>query len=134
MSLRQPATQDADVAHETLHEDVVGQALREEVVREALREVIDPELGLDVVELGMIRNVEFEGDTTVVFMVLTTMTCPFWSLFVDQVNTALGPVPSVTAVDVRLEPGGRWSPDMLSESARWELEAQGLLHTNTLFA
>lgn len=104
------------------------------VIREALRDVIDPELSLDVVELGLIRNIEFEGETTVVYMVLTTMTCPFWQLFVDQVNTALEPVESVGPVDVRLEPGGRWTPEMLSEEARWELEAQGLLPMQTLFA
>lgn len=106
----------------------------EHVVREALRDVMDPELGIDVVELGMIRRVEFEGSTTVVYMVLTTMTCPFWQLFVDQVNSALEPVDSVGAVEVRLEPGGRWTPEMMTEEARWELEAQGLLPPTTLFA
>jgi metal-sulfur cluster biosynthetic enzyme len=98
-----------------------------EVVREALREVIDPELGINVVDLGMIRDIQLEGDKTVVSMVLTTMTCPFWDLFVDQVKTALSDVDGVRELDVRFDPRHRWSPELLSESARWELEIQGLL-------
>jgi len=89
---------------------------------------------IPVIELGLIRRIVFEGETTVVYMVLTMMTCPFWQLFVDQVTTALEPVESVGEVSVRLEPGGRWTPEMLSENARWELEAQGLLPMTTLFA
>ncbi len=102
-----------------------------ETVREALREVIDPELGIDVVELGMIRDIQLEPDRTVVYMVLTTMTCPFWDLFVDQVKTALSEVDGVGEVDVRFDPRLRWTPELLSESARWELEIQGLLPTTS---
>ena len=105
--------------------------MKEDVVRDALHEVMDPELGINVVELGMIREVCFEGDTTIVYMVLTTMTCPFWGLFVDQVKTALSDVESVGEVDVRFDPRHRWTPELLSEPARWELEIQGLLPTTS---
>lgn len=100
-----------------------------EVVRDALHEVIDPELGINVVDLGMVRDIRFEGEKTVVDLVLTTMTCPFWGLFVDQVKTALGDVECVGDVDVRFDPRHRWTPELLSESARWELEIEGLLPT-----
>ena len=102
-----------------------------EVVREALHNVIDPELGINVVDLGMVRDIQFEGDTTVVYLVLTTITCPFWGLFVDQVKTALSDVEAVGEVDVRFDPRHRWTPDLISESARWELEIQGLLPTTS---
>jgi metal-sulfur cluster biosynthetic enzyme len=98
-----------------------------EIVREALREVIDPELGINVVDLGMVRDIQVESGRTVVCMVLTTMTCPFWDLFVDQVKTALSEVDGLGELDVRFDPRQRWTPEMLSESARWELEIQGLL-------
>jgi metal-sulfur cluster biosynthetic enzyme len=98
-----------------------------EVIRSALREVIDPELGINVVDLGMIRDIQLEDGKTVVYMVLTTMTCPFWDLFVDQVTTALSDVDGVGELDVRFDPRRRWTPELLSESARWELEIQGLL-------
>lgn len=100
-----------------------------EVVRDALHEVIDPELGINVVDLGMVRDIRFEGEKTVVDLVLTTMTCPFWGLFVDQVKTALSDVECVRDVDVRFDPRHRWTPELLSESARWELEIEGLLPT-----
>jgi metal-sulfur cluster biosynthetic enzyme len=99
-----------------------------DTIREALRDVIDPELGLNVIDLGMIPDVQIsaEGDV-VVYMVLTTMTCPFWGLFVDQVKTALGDVAGIREVDVRYDPRHRWSPALMTEDARWELESQGLL-------
>src|SRR5437588_908574 len=102
-----------------------------EVVRNALYEVIDPELGINVVDLGMIRDIQLERDKTVVYMVLTTMTCPFWDLFVDQVKTALSDVDDLGELDVRFDPRHRWTPELLSESARWELEVQGLLPMTT---
>ena len=102
-----------------------------EVIRTALRDVIDPELGINVVDLGMIREIRHQGDSTTVYMVLTTMTCPFWELFVDQVRSALDDVPGVGELEVRYDPRHRWTPDMLSDEARWELEITGLLPTNT---
>jgi metal-sulfur cluster biosynthetic enzyme len=102
-----------------------------EAIRTALREVIDPELGLNVVDLGMIREIQHDGQSTTVGMVLTTMTCPFWELFVDQVRTALEDVPGVGELEVRYDPRHRWTPEMLTDEARWELEIAGLLPTHT---
>src|SRR5581483_11997131 len=98
-----------------------------QAIRTALRDVIDPELGINVVDLGMIREIQHEDDSTIVYMVLTTMTCPFWELFVDQVRTALDDVPGVGHLEVRYDPRHRWTPDLLSDEARWELEVTGLL-------
>jgi metal-sulfur cluster biosynthetic enzyme len=102
-----------------------------ETIRTALREVIDPELGINVVDLGMIREIQHDGESTNVYMVLTTMTCPFWELFVDQVRTALEDVPGVGKLDVRFDPRHRWTEAMLSDEARWELEIAGFLPGNT---
>jgi metal-sulfur cluster biosynthetic enzyme len=79
----------------------------------------------------LVREIRFVDGRTQVFMVLTTMTCPFWGLFVDQVETALADVEGVGQVDVRFDPRERWTPDMLSDEARWELEIQGLLPTRS---
>jgi len=102
---------------------------RTDIVREALHDVIDPELGINVVDLGMVREIERAGETAVIYMVLTTMTCPFWALFVDQVTTAVTGVDGVREVEVKFDPRHRWTPELLSDSARWELEIQGLLPT-----
>jgi metal-sulfur cluster biosynthetic enzyme len=102
-----------------------------DAIRAALRDVIDPELGINVVDLGMIREIVHDGESTTVSMVLTTMTCPFWELFVDQVHTALSDVPGVGDLQVRYDRREPWTPELLSDEARWELEIAGLLPTST---
>lgn len=96
-------------------------------VLEALRAVIDPELGIDAVELGMIGNVEIAGADVLVEMRLTSMSCPFWDLFVDQVKTALRDLDGIGHVTVRFDRSRPWSPELLSETARAQLEATGLM-------
>jgi metal-sulfur cluster biosynthetic enzyme len=100
-------------------------------IERALQEVIDPELGLNIVELGMVRQIDSDGEKTVVHMVLTTMTCPFWALFVDQIQTALEDIDGVGELDVRFDPRQPWTPAMMTDDARHELEIMGLLPTNT---
>jgi metal-sulfur cluster biosynthetic enzyme len=102
-----------------------------EMIRTALRGVIDPELGINVVDLGMIRDIEHDGQTTTVWMILTTVSCPFWDLFVDQVRTALEDVADVGTLHVRYDPRERWTPELMADEARWELEIAGLLPTVT---
>lgn len=101
------------------------------VIEQALTDVIDPELGLNVVELGMVRGVDSDGEKTVVRMILTTMTCPFWGLFVDQIETALEDVEGVGELDVRFDPRQPWTPELMTDDARHELEIMGLLPTST---
>jgi metal-sulfur cluster biosynthetic enzyme len=100
-------------------------------IREALHNVIDPELGMNVIELGMIRDIQQDDGKAVVSMVLTTMSCPFWGLFVDQVETALEDVEGVLDVEVKYDGRERWSPDLMADEARHELEIMGLLPTTS---
>jgi metal-sulfur cluster biosynthetic enzyme len=101
-------------------------------IRTALKQVIDPELGIDIVALGMVRGIERKGDKATIAIVLTTMSCPFWDLFVDQIRTAvIGVVGGVEEVAVTYDGHVPWSPDLLADEARWELEIQGMLPTST---
>lgn len=97
-----------------------------EVMR-VLEEVIDPELGLDVVSLGMIRDVSVDAGRVTVGMTLTTATCPFWQLFVDQVRIAVLAIPEATDVEVNYIENPPWHPDAMSEEARRVLDGQGIL-------
>jgi metal-sulfur cluster biosynthetic enzyme len=101
--------------------------LDEPRVLDALRDVIDPELGIDAVELGMIGNVEIDDGDVLVEMRLTSMSCPFWDLFVDQVQTALRDLEGIGEVTVRFDRSRPWSPELLSAEARAQLEATGLM-------
>jgi metal-sulfur cluster biosynthetic enzyme len=87
----------------------------EEVILEALREVIDPEIGLNVVELGLIRKIDSQQDQTVVTMILTTPFCPYAPAMVEQVRVAAGQAAeSEVAVEVGTE---LWDPSMMEEGA-----------------
>lgn len=96
------------------------------MVMEAMRHVIDPELGIDVVELGMVGAIEIDGDGVLVNMRLTSMSCPFWELFVEQVRGAVGDIEGVRDVRVQFDRHEPWTPELMSDAARQELEATGL--------
>lgn len=99
----------------------------ESQVMEALRQVIDPELAIDVVELGMVGDIEIDSGAVLVNMRLTSMSCPFWDLFVEQVKGAVADVDGVQDVAVRFDRRVPWSPELMTDAARAELEAVGLM-------
>lgn len=99
----------------------------EATVRKALTEVIDPELGINVVELGMVGPIETSGGDVLVNMRLTSMSCPFWELFVEQVNSAVGAVDGVERVRVQFDRTEPWTPELMTEPARRQLEAVGMM-------
>lgn len=88
----------------------------------ALENVIDPELGIDIVNLGLVYEVDLdeEGLATVT-MTLTSMGCPLGPVIVDQVNTALSELPEVKNVDVNIVWQPTWSKDMMSRYAKMAL-------------
>lgn len=85
----------------------------------ALESVIDPELGIDIVNLGLVYEVEFEGNgDTTVKMTLTTMGCPLADILTDQIHDALREVPEVNNVEVKLVWYPAWTVDKMSRYAR----------------
>lgn len=90
-------------------------ANKEEEILEALRGVIDPEIGLNIIELGLIRNVETEENSTKVTMILTTPFCPYGPQIVEQVRQT---AKKVAIHDVKVEIGTElWDPSMMEEGA-----------------
>lgn len=85
----------------------------------ALEEVIDPELGIDIVNLGLVYDVDLsdEGLATVT-MTLTSIGCPMGPLIVDQVKTALGQLPEVKDTEVNITFNPPWSRDHMSRYAK----------------
>jgi metal-sulfur cluster biosynthetic enzyme len=96
-------------------------------VLEAMRDVIDPELGINVVELGMVGSIEISGGDVLINMRLTSMSCPFWDLFVEQVKLAVEPIDGVDRVAVRFDRAEPWTPERMTEPARRQLETVGLM-------
>jgi len=90
--------------------------LTEQTVRKALRKVIDPEVGMDVVTLGMIRQVEIdEAGKVEVKMALTSPYCPLASYLVEQVRQATAQVPGVQEAEVTLL-DERWDSSWMERS------------------
>lgn len=94
----------------------------EEQVREALKGVIDPEMGINIVDLGLVYEVRVspEGKAEIV-MTLTSPGCPLGPEIQAQVQRALGTVYGVDEVVVALVWSPPWKPEMMSEDARLEL-------------
>jgi len=90
-------------------------------VRDSLREVIDPEFWLNIIELGLIRNVVVESDRAMITMILTTPFCPSGPAIMEETRqktqTAVG-VP--TTIEMGLE---MWGPELMEEGAGadWDL-------------
>jgi metal-sulfur cluster biosynthetic enzyme len=96
-------------------------ALTEEDVYEALEEVIDPELGLDFVSLGLVYDVNIEGSEVYVTFTLTTPACPIGPQVSEQMREFVGDLPSVTAVHPKMVFDPAWSPEMMTEEAKFAL-------------
>jgi metal-sulfur cluster biosynthetic enzyme len=99
----------------------VEAAADEERLTEALREVYDPELGLSVVDLGLVYDARIEDGHARVRMTLTSLGCPAGPQLVQDVKDAAGAVPGVEDVTVDLVWSPAWNPSMMSEDARLEL-------------
>ena len=91
-------------------------------VLEALKTVRDPEIPMDLVELGLIYElIVKKGGIVYVEMTLTTPACPVAASMPGEVETAIRAVPGVSDVRVKLVWTPPWTPDQMSEEARLEL-------------
>ncbi|MBW3592760.1 MAG: metal-sulfur cluster assembly factor [Actinobacteria bacterium] len=93
---------------------------REEVV-DALRVVEDPELGMDIVELGLLYDVEVEGPKVHVTYSLTSMGCPVGPMLEEQIHDAVAEMPGVEEVDAELTWSPPWTPERMSDDAKFIL-------------
>ena len=93
---------------------------QEEVV-EALRQVEDPELGMDIVDLGLLYDVEIEGGNVKVIHTLTSMGCPVGPMIQEDIDRVAREVPGVEDVDVELTFDPPWTPDKMSDDAKFIL-------------
>ncbi len=90
-------------------------------VQEALTNVIDPELGLDFVELGLIYGVEVEGGDVFVSFTLTSPGCPIGPQVSEQIEEFVGELDGVSSVHSTMTFTPPWTPDLMSEEAKFAL-------------
>jgi metal-sulfur cluster biosynthetic enzyme len=93
-----------------------------DAVRDALRTVIDPEAGINIVELGLVYRIEItEGDAQAVRvdLTMTSPTCPMGDMILDEAQQAVSSVlPQGFSLDLQLVWEPAWGPERMSESAR----------------
>ena len=90
----------------------------EDKVREALKNVHDPELGINIVDLGLVYGVDVQGDTVHISYTLTTMGCPIGPLIEAEIKQFLSGMEGISKVDAELVLRPPWTPDMMSEEAK----------------
>ena len=91
----------------------------QERVREALKHVVDPELGINIVDLGLVYDIDVSETGSVhIEYTLTTMGCPIGPLIEQQMQSFLAGVPGVNEVDAEMVLRPAWSPEMMSEEAK----------------
>jgi metal-sulfur cluster biosynthetic enzyme len=97
-----------------------GTVITEERVRDQLRNVIDPEIGMDLVELGLIYDVGVhdEGRHVDVTFSLTSPMCPVGDLIQEQVETETLSIEGVETVNAQLTFEPMWNPEMMSPAAK----------------
>ncbi len=95
----------------------------EDDILEAMRDVVDPELGINVVDLGLVYGVKLDDGAVTIDMTLTSAACPLTDVIEDQASAALeGLVPDFRINWVWLPP---WGPDKITEEGREQLRALG---------
>ena len=95
------------------------ETLKDRVI-EALENVIDPELGIDIMNLGLVYDVKMSDDNkhAIVDMTLTSMGCPLAPIIIEQVETAMLGVDEIEKVDVNLVWEPAWTKDKMSRYAK----------------
>jgi metal-sulfur cluster biosynthetic enzyme len=90
-------------------------------VMEVLRQVEDPELGMDIVDLGLLYEVEIEGPKAKVTYSLTSMGCPAGPLIAGDIENAVRQVDGIEDVELELTFDPPWTPEKMSDDAKFIL-------------
>lgn len=91
----------------------------EERVRDILRQVVDPEVGVNIVDLGLVYRVEADVERVAIEMTMTSPACPMGEMILDDVHAALrAGLPENVECDVRLVWEPPWNPSMMAERTR----------------
>ena len=99
----------------------------DDALNTVMKAVVDPEIGINIVDLGLVYGYDKdpEAGKVNVVMTLTSMGCPLTELIHQQVTLVLAPLPGIKEADVEFTFSPPWSTDMISDEAREELRAMG---------
>ncbi len=92
--------------------------ITEEEIRQALKVVKDPEIGIDIVNLGLVYDVTIQEDKVYVKMTLTSPACPVGPQILNQAKEVIELIEGITLADIEMVWTPPWNPDMMSDEAR----------------
>ncbi|HWO46151.1 MAG TPA: iron-sulfur cluster assembly protein [Methylomirabilota bacterium] len=95
--------------------------VKPEEVIEVLRQCFDPEIPVNIVDLGLIYDIAIKPERVDIKMTLTALGCPMAADVIADVRDHLLTIPGVTQADVDIVYEPMWTPERMSEEARWEL-------------
>ena len=93
----------------------------EEQVTDALRTVYDPEIPVNIYELGLVYGIDIQGGAVAIRMTLTSPGCPVAGALPLEVESKLRDIPGVTSATVEIVWDPPWNPDMISEAGKLQL-------------
>lgn len=99
--------------------------VNEERARAALTKVMDPEIGINIVDLGLVYDIAVSEDRIAVTMTLTSPTCPMGDLILDEVEAALKCLAPAAEIDLEVVWEPPWSPDKMSPAAKEQFGWEG---------
>ena len=120
-----PGPSPADPVAPVLAREPAEPSAQATAVRDALAEVIDPDLGVNIVDLGFVRGVVLDGRTAVITMTLTSAACPLTGVLEDQIRAGLVPLGCVDDFRVDWQWIPAWRPADITDSGREQLRAIG---------
>lgn len=94
------------------------QAPTADQVKEALKVVIDPEIGINIVDLGLVYDVAVEDTQVNITYTLTSMGCPIGPMIEQQIQAALSFIPGIEVVNSQMTFRPAWTPEMMSDEAK----------------
>jgi metal-sulfur cluster biosynthetic enzyme len=92
--------------------------LTDKQVLKALDKCCDPELGVSVVDLGLIRNVDVDGGEVKLQIIFGSQCCAFHPMVAQRIHQAISELPGVKGVEIEVDRTTVWKPDMMSEKGR----------------
>ncbi|HTW76984.1 MAG TPA: iron-sulfur cluster assembly protein [Thermoplasmata archaeon] len=93
-------------------------AERERLITENLKQIYDPEIPMNIVDLGLVYGFEWAGDDVTLKMTLTAPGCPVAGILAEEIKTAIEKVPNIHAAKVEMIWDPPWTPERMSEFAK----------------
>jgi metal-sulfur cluster biosynthetic enzyme len=95
--------------------------ITKKTVEDHLRAVLDPELGINIVDLGLIYDIKTAGSDVFILMTLTFPGCPLGNIIRDEINEKVGSIPGIVKIDLKITFDPPWDLTKINSEARAEL-------------